>query len=335
MLILSGDIGGTNTRLCINEHIRKYKCADFSSLSAIIKQFSEDEKFQLSEISAACFAVAGPIHKGTAHLTNLPWFVSEQELTLLLDTPYIKLINDFEAIGYGIPTLNDSDLMSLHSTQTMQKPYNDNKDAPIAILGAGTGLGVALIHFHKNIPVISATEGGHVDFAPTSDEQVALLHYLRKKLHRISAERVCSGIGIINIYKFCSDTPLYQQRESPELQRALHQSVDQAATISEYAIIHKDPIALRTLDIFVKIYGSIAGNLALTTLPYQGLYLVGGIAPKLSKVIQKGAFMQQFLDKGRMSPLLKKIPVHICMNTNVGLQGAQNYALKLLTQSNH
>jgi glucokinase len=159
--------------------------------------------------------------------------------------------------------------------------------------------------------------------------QIELLKYMRKKYHRVSLERLVSGPGLINLYYFVKDNPLAAEKENLDLHYALYNNKDTAATISKFATVHKDPMAMRALDLFVQIYGSAAGNLALTTLPYSGLYIAGGIAPKLLSQLTSGRFMEGFSDKGRLSNLLKDIPIYIVLNTHVGLLGAATYAARM------
>ena len=336
MIILSGDIGGTNTRLQLsrfdeqapNSHvifIKKYKSTNYESLADILTLFIAESKIDKKDIASACIAIAGPVIKGEVQLTNLPWFVTEAEIRTVLQTAHVKLINDFESIGYGIETLEFCDI------HTLQKgKYKE--DAPAAIIGAGTGIGVGIILYHKGDTIVCPTEGGHVDFAPVGDDQAGLLQFLRKRLGRISIERVYCGTGMLNIYQYVINDPHATHKESPEMHLAMYKSKDKAATISEFAFKQEDPLALRVIDIFIKVYGSCAGNLALTTLPKRGLFIVGGIAPQMLKQMTDGRFMELFLDKGRMSEILLDIPVHICLNTDVGLQGAERYASKIIGQ---
>ena len=328
MLILSGDIGGTNTRLQLSksEHgklhtlgSQQYINAQFSSLTVIINQFLAQFHTTPAEIHRTCLAVAGPIVNNTVKFTNLPWFVDAVAISRELGTSTVSLINDFQAIGYGIETLTADDLVVLQKG----KP---NSTAPKAVIGAGTGLGVGILTPINDHYQVLATEGGHVNFAPTDDEQVQLLLYLRKKFHRVSTERVVSGIGLTNIYKFVRDNPILGEKEHPELKLASHQNEDIGSLIAEFALQHQDPMALRTLALFIRAYGSAAGNLALTTLCFGGLYLVGGIAPKLLSQLKQNTFLSAFGDKGRMSNLIKDIPIYVVLNTRVGLQGAAVYA---------
>ncbi|GAB4223396.1 MAG: glucokinase [Francisella sp.] len=338
MYILSGDIGGTNTRLEVSLlekgvvqsiAIRKYKGADFNCLSDVIDKFLIEVDL-VGKIDSVCLAVAGFVSNGEVEVTNLPWLVSEQYIAegLDIDRSKVKVINDFEAIGYGIESLDrEKDLVTIQEG----KPDNDNL---CAVVGAGTGLGMCLVSYDKdNKPRVFKTEGGHADFSPVDDEQIELFKFMRKTYHRVSPERFCSGYGIYNIYKYVVRYPLYNQPESKELRRALFSvpDSDKAAIIVKYAIEHKDPSALRTIDIFLSIYGAVAGNLALTSLPFRGLYIAGGIAPRLIKQIKESKFLEKFRDKGRMSSMMKDFPIHIITNTDVGLIGARTYAANLIT----
>lgn len=330
IIALSGDVGGTKTRLQLTKFtadgtsevlaVERYRNSEFGKFRDIISTFL---KAHPSDLHCACIAVAGPITEGCVKLTNLPWHFSEEQICKLLNINKVKFINDFEAIAYGVPLINAEDYHTL-------QPGIPDKNALIAIIGAGTGLGVALVDNTNSHPKVIATEGGHMDFAPADDIQMQLLHHLRKKLHRVSNERIVSGKGIENIYKFMLTTSEYAGHENPQLKHLSHFSTEFAADITRYALEHDDPIALHTLDTFLKCYGAVAGNLALTTLPFAGLYIAGGIAPKLLPQMQDGRFMDAFLDKGRMSNLLLNVPVRIILNTQVGLIGAAYYAAYLI-----
>jgi glucokinase len=330
MLILSCDIGGTNSRLQLTRysnrlefevlHREHFANSDFQSFLQVLSAFLK-EKPLTTKIECACFAVAGPILNGKVQCTNLPWFLDEADLTQELGFT-VKLMNDFEAIGYGLSTLASDNVLSL-------QPGKRDPEGPISLIGAGTGLGIALVHSYQGHSIVTPTEGGHVDFSPTDDEQMQLLSYLRKKHHRVSVERILSGPGLSNVYKFCREFPLYNQQENPQLKFLMHHAADPAADILRYATQEGDPISLRTIDIFIKCYGAASGNLALTTLPRGGLFIVGGIAPKILPLLQDGRFLDSFLDKGRMSSLLKDIPIQIVLDPYIGLQGATNYGYQI------
>ncbi|CAL7960989.1 Glucokinase [Gammaproteobacteria bacterium] len=334
MLVLSGDIGGTRTRMQLTEFtasnvmkaiaVVRYNNSDHSSFIDIINNFFMEAKIKPSEIVSACFGVAGPVANGKVNLTNLPWIIDTNDIKHALKVDKVELINDFMAIGYGISVLKPEDLLTLQVGKS-------HEDGIKAYIGAGTGLGVGFMTCRQGTCLLHSTEGGHVDFAPTDDTQLDLLKYLRKKYHRVSFERVLSGMGLVNIYYFVRDNKIFGEEENLELCSLIKSgsNVDVAAVVAEYAIKHKDIMAIRALDIFMRIYGAAVGNLALTTLPFGGLYVVGGIAPKLLTQIKKGSFLEAFADKGRMSALLKGIPLHIVLYEDIGLQGAAVCARKI------
>jgi glucokinase len=329
MLVLSGDVGGTKTRLQITRFTSqnefevigrdKYFNQEFTSFPEVVRAFFTQHDITPSAIEATCFAVAGPIIEGTVKFTNLPWYVDERQLKQDLGFKNVRLINDFEAIGYGIDTLKNKDYHVLQKGEFV--PHKTR-----AIIGAGTGLGVGISVYNGKYFQVIPTEGGHVDFAPTDEVQMELLQYLHKKLHRVSIERLVSGQGLVNIYKFIRQNPLFNETENPDLKLTLFKEEDTAALISQYATEHHDPMAMRALDLFIRIYGACAGNLALATLPYSGLYIVGGIAPKLLAQLTDGRFLRAYSDKGRMSNLLTTLPIYIVLDTHIGLQGAANFA---------
>jgi glucokinase len=330
MMILSGDIGGTNIRLVLIEVVnnkqkviekKSYKCIDFQNVADIIRHFLKDVNQDLTRIDGACFAIAGPIINDQVKFTNLPWSIDLKQLKHELKQEKIALVNDFQAIGYGITTLNHEDLHSLQEG----KP---EKHGIKAIIGAGTGLGVSFMYWNGTEYVVSPTEGGHMNFAPDDDMQMEILHFLRKKYHRVSNERLLSGPGIVNIYSYFLSLDTIDKLENPDLRFAMHKE-DPAKAITEYAIQHQDPLALQTVDAFINIYGSCAGNLAYTFLPKGGLFIAGGIAIKLIKQITDGRFMRAFSDKGRLSPILSDIPVNVILNSDVGLYGAALLATRL------
>ena len=331
MMVIAGDIGGTNSRfrLCevngvdIKEIFSKtYNSSGYKEFIDIVRQFIEDANINLKDIHSACFAVAGPVVNKSIEVTNLPWFIQQSELEKVLNNKKVRLLNDFSANAYGVETLKATDI------HTLQKGNPDSRCLQ-AVVGAGTGLGVAYVYNYDHQTHVFPTESGHVDYHPVGDEQSELLAFMRRKLHRVSIERILSGPGIYNIYKYVVEHPVYHQKENQELKLKLYNSDQHAAEIVKYALEYEDSMSLRTLDIFIKTYGSVAGNVALSSLPKGGLYVVGGIAPKLLEQISDGRFMESFLDKGRMSNLLKDIPVHIVTNTSIGLHGAALYASRL------
>ena len=273
----------------------------------------------------ACFAIAGPVVNDTCVLTNLAWFLDARRLEQELDIATIHLINDFAAVGYGILGLEDKDLCTLQAATAQT-------DAPIAVIGAGTGLGEGFLIQQAGGYQVFASEGGHADFAPRNELEFQLLQYLRDKydIQRISVERVVSGQGIVALYQFLRDRQV--AHESPEIGEIIRtweretgrteKSVDPAAVIAQAALEKRDRLCEQTLQMFVEAYGAEAGNLALKLLPYGGLYVAGGIAAKILPLIQEGNFLRAFGQKGRVSPLLEKVSVRVVLNPQVGLIGA-------------
>lgn len=342
-VLLAGDIGGTKTILRLVKsgtqpnhpsasfeilHEARYSSREFSDLVPMVRQFlagAEQEHGEAVAPEKACFAIAGPVINDTSKVTNLVWFLETPRLSRELNISKIRLINDFVAVGYGVLGLEPSDLQTLQTG----KPQSD---APIAVIGAGTGLGQGyLVHQPDGYQVYSS-EGGHVDFAPRTPLEFELLQYLLEKhnIHRISVERVVSGQGIVAIYQFLRDRDIAP--ESPEVGAVVRaweheigqrdKSVDPAAAISVAALNKRDRLSEQTMQLFVEAYGAEAGNLALKLLPYGGLYIAGGIAAKILPLLQEDAFLRVFTDKGRMRSLLEQVPVHVVLNPQVGLIGA-------------
>lgn len=344
-LILAGDIGGTKTILRLVEKSPNqswrfldealYKSGEFPDLVPIVQQFLSQVGQQRDKIVApekACFAIAGPVVNDTSSLTNLTWVLDARRLEKELAIPRISLINDFAAVGYGILGLQPQDLYTLQEA-------TPQPEAPIAVIGAGTGLGQGFLIQQYGGYQVFASEGGHADFAPRNELEFQLLQYLRAKydILRISVERVVSGQGIVAIYQFLRDRQFAQ--ESPELAQVMRtweqetgrseKSVDPAAAIAKAALEKRDRLSEQTMTMFIEAYGAEAGNLALKLLPYGGLYVAGGIAAKILPLIQDGHFLQTFGNKGRVSPLLEKVPVHVVLNPQVGLIGAAICASRL------
>lgn len=319
MKLLTGDIGGTNTRLAVYDlaegrlvdgAAEVYPSGDYPSLPAILAAFCGQCG---SVIDAGCFAVAGPVRNGRSEITNLPWVVDAAGIGTAFGWRDVALINDLEAIAWGIDALDDSDCITLNAGEP---DAGGNR----AVIAAGTGLGQAGLcraagHYHP-----FASEGGHADFAPADAEQARLLSWLADKYGHVSWERVVSGPGLVDLYGYCRE-----RRQAP-MPDWLVQAEDPAATISAAALDGRDEACRDALDIFVRCYGAEAGNLALKQMATAGVYLAGGIAPKLLERLQQGDFMQAFTAKGRMGKLLKSIPVRIVINGQVSLLGAAAYA---------
>lgn len=349
-LLLAGDIGGTKTILRLVKaetvfdrpnamlhtlHEARYRSADYPDLAPIVRQFLSEAMAQSGNAWApekACFAIAGPVFNNTSKLTNLTWMLEADRLSKELSIPQVGLINDFAAVGYGILGLEPQDLHTLQAG----KP---DPAAPIGVIGAGTGLGQGFLINHGGDYRVYSSEGGHADFAPRSEIEFQLLRYLLEKhgISRVSAERVVSGMGIVSIYQFLRDRhTATETTEIAEVVRAWEceigqreKSVDPGAAIGSAAVEGRDRLSEQTMQMFIHAYGAEAGNLALKLLPYGGLYIAGGIAAKVLPLILEGGFLRSFLDKGRMTPLLERVPVHVVLNSQVGLIGAALYALKL------
>lgn len=344
-LLLAGDIGGTKTilRLVQTENGQsmhkiyedRYLSKDFPDLVPIVQLFLKTASEKLGETllpQKACFAIAGPVVNNSIQLTNLSWFLDATRLQQELGIASISLINDFAGIGYGVLGVSESNLYTLH-------PGKRQKEAPIAVIGAGTGLGEAfLIQLGEGLKVFG-TEGGHTDFAPRSELEFLLLKYLLEKhnIQRVSVERVVSGQGIVAIYQFLRDREFAS--ESPEVAEVVtaweHQigrsekTVDPAAAIAAAALEKRDRLSEQTMQMFIEAYGAEAGNLALKLLPYGGLYIAGGIAAKIMPLMQEGSFLKAFTNKGRVSPVLEDVPVQIVLSPDVGLIGAAICAARL------
>jgi glucokinase len=325
-MILAGDIGGTKTNLalfdasgespCAPRARGSYASAKYSSLEAILAAFVAEHRPE--KIDAACLAVAGPVVRDEVRATNLVWMVERASLARALGLSRVYLINDLEATAYGVETLPPESLLTLNEGDGFVQGHR-------ALIAAGTGLGMAGIFWDGARFHPMPSEGGHTDFAPRGETQVALLEYLRRKVGgRVSCERVLSGLGLLNIYEFLRDD---QGEEEPAwLAREIETAGDAAAVISRAALAGKAELAVRTLEIFVDVYGAAAGNLALLLKPVGGLYVGGGIAPKILDKLRDGAFMRAYSDKGRMSALAASFPVRIILDDKTALYGAARRA---------
>jgi glucokinase len=324
-MILAGDIGGTKVHLALYNFeggrllpVRDYKfpATQYASLDAVVNAFLTDPD-EKAKIVAACFGCPGPVRDGRLKLTNLPWTLDARELQTSIGIGHIFLINDLEANGYGIPELAAESIFTLHQGDAEATGHQ-------GLIAAGTGLGEALLIWdgktHRPIP----SEGGHCDFAARTDREIAMLQYLRRTLNgRVSAERVVSGLGIKNVYAYLRDV---EKLDEPDWLKHRMATEDPNAVIGECAEDGSSWICFETLKIFCGAYGAEAGNIALKVLATGGMYLGGGIAPKILKTLQNGAFTAAFLDKGRLSALLQAIPVRVILDDSCALLGAAAYA---------
>ncbi|MGW8228468.1 MAG: glucokinase [Gammaproteobacteria bacterium] len=316
MPILAADIGGTSTRLLLKDGTETVAEQDFpsqnySDLNSILQRFLTAHA--PVPPNAACLAVAGPVRHGRARVTNLPWVVHEAEISDAFAIPRVRIINDFEAIGYGLASLEPSDFHQLQ----MGLP---DAIGTRALIGAGTGLGVAIVTRCGDRWVVLPGEGGHVDFAPRNATQQALLDYLLQQTARVSVEMLLSGPGLERIYEFIC----FQHDIDPDSARR------SAASISSTALMGMDPLAVKTLELFVEIYGAQAGNLALISLATGGVFIAGGIAPKILSLLDSERFINAFCDKSPMHDLLRSMPIRVVLNTRCGLLGAVQVASDLV-----
>jgi glucokinase len=306
MRYLAGDVGGTKTLLrCVDERgaidcERRFDSGAFATFDELLRVFLHD----LPETPrTACFAVAGPVFGQRAEITNLGWTIDSESIAGSFGIHAVSLINDFFAVALGVPLLEEGDVLPLHEGAR-------DRTAPIAILGAGTGLGEAIVTVYDGRFHVIPTEGGHCDFAPQDEEQARLFIHLHQKLGHVSWERLLSGEGIVSIYSFLGGSPM------------------DPAEIAERAAAG-DPRAAHTFEIFVDLYGAEAGNMALRILARGGVFLAGGIAAKNIPWFTDGRFVEAFLRKGRFRPLLETIPVDLIVNEQVGLLGAVEAARRM------
>jgi glucokinase len=320
-MILAGDVGGTKVHLGLYDFVdgrlecsreRRYAAGEYSGLEEIVKEFLGS-----LQVTAACFGVPGPVRDGRLRLTNLPWTLDSRKLAANLSITHLFLINDLEANGYGVAELSTEQIYTLSEGDPSQIGNR-------ALIAAGTGLGESLLIWngHNHIPYPS--EGGHADYAPRNEDEIDLLRFLKQKYQgRISFERVISGPGLTNIYEFLREV---RGLDEPAWLSERIAAEDPNAVITELALAAKSEICERALEIFVSAYGAEAGNLALKLLSVGGVYVGGGIAPRILEKLRDGAFMRAFTDKGRLSPLLENMPVRIILESRAALLGAAAYA---------
>jgi glucokinase len=320
-MILAGDIGGTNARLAYfqpqNGHLqlvseRVFPSREYSELGDIVSKFLSDST---TRPEVACFGVAGPVHNGRVEVSNLPWVIEQSRLAKQIKLPATLLINDLEANAWGIGALGSQDLVPLNHVV----PSNGNQ----AVIAPGTGLGEAGLFWNGSQHQVFACEGGHADFAPQGDLQIELLRFLARRHGHVSYERALSGPGLVNIYEFLREKGCGV--EPSEFAAQLSHG-DAAALISHAAMEGTNPLAERALDLWVSVYGAEAGNLALKTMAAGGVFLGGGISPKILPKLTGPLFMNAFLEKGRLRALLESIPVQVITNDKTALLGAARCA---------
>jgi glucokinase len=325
-MILAGDIGGTKTVIAHYEksgddllqlRAATYPSRDYQSLEAILAAYLKVSPGVAPRVG--CFGVAGTVLDGKCQTTNLPWQLDEQTLARAIGAPRVRLLNDLEATGYGILQLPTAELCVLNPGS------RSDRRGHAAVIAAGTGLGEAILYWDGQRHHPMASEGGHVDYAPRTDQEIELLRYLRAKIGgRVSIERVLSGPGFYDIYCFLRDSG--HTAESPEVAARLR-TEDPNPTITRLGLAKADPLSVAALELFSTLYGAEAGNLALKCLATGGVFVGGGIAPKILPVLQDGSFLRGFTDKGRFTGLMKSIEVSVALNPAAALIGAAYYAL--------
>ena len=324
-MILAGDIGGTKTILGLFEEAgdqlraareETYPSREYAALEEVLERFLQ--RGGRPSLRAACFGVAGAVVEGCCKTTNLPWELDEAPLARTVGVSRIKLLNDLEAAAYGMLHLDSMDLCVLQTGL--------EREGNIAVIAAGTGLGEAIMYWDGEQYHPMASEGGHADFAPQTDMEVELLFYLRREFGHVSYERLVSGPGLFNIYRYLRDSGYAE--EPPWLREKLTSS-DPNEIISQVGLASGHPLCTVTLDLFSTIYGAEAGNLALKCLAVGGVYVGGGITPKILPKLQDGTFIRAFVAKGRFAELMRTIPVTVALTPRAPLVGAAYYALML------
>lgn len=320
-MILAGDIGGTKVNLAFfgedlrlkPENLASYPSREYSSLAQIAQEFLSDRK---ARVQYACFGIAGPVKHGRVSVTNLPWVIVDTELTQTLGVKHTWLINDLEANALGIYGLDRSDFVTLNAGE-------EHAVGNTAIIAAGTGLGEAGLYWDGNRHLPVASEGGHTDFAPRTDLDLELFRYLRDRFGHVEWESVLSGPGQVHIYEFLRDT---KRGEEPPWLAAEMRAEEPPRVITSAALDKKSDLCVQALDLFVDYYGMEAANLALKVLATGGVYLGGGIAPKIVDKLKDGSFMKAFFGQNRLKDLLQAMPVRVIMNDKTALIGAARFA---------
>ena len=321
--VLSGDIGGTKINLGlfvkgkerpVPKVIETFASQNAPDLEHIIRQFLEIHPVPVTQ---ACFGIAGPVIKGKSKITNLPWSISEDRIKKTFDFNHVRLVNDLTATAMAIPLLNKDELYPLNRAASI-------KEQNLALIAPGTGLGKAMLIYQNGRYLPVPSEGGHADFAPNNEAEMKLWQYLYQHYGHVSIERVVSGSGLVNIYNWLNDSGRFSE---PEWLKQKRKQTDPAKAITEAGLADKDPGCVEALNMFVSILGAVAGNLALTGVTTGGVYLGGGIPPKILSKLTENNFIDAFTNKGRFKSFLEKIPVKVVLNDKAALIGAAYCAM--------
>ncbi|MFC1883955.1 glucokinase [Thermodesulfobacteriota bacterium] len=323
--VLAGDIGGTKTNLGlfkiegslpVQSVVRKFASRNESGLEKIIERFLQIYDVH---VESACFGIAGPVIRGRCRTTNLPWDVSEKKIIKRFGWDHAKLVNDLEAMAFGIPRLSGTEVYSLNKKRI-------KRDESFSLIAPGTGLGMVLSLRHDGKYIMIPSEGGHAGFSPDSKEECYLWESLHKRYGHVSLERVLSGPGLLNIFMWLRDKRRYKE---PKWLSERMKRVDPAMAITQAAMENRTPICVKTLETFVSALGSAAGNLALTGMTLGGVYLGGGIPAKILPLLKSGRFMRSFVDKGRFTDILREIGVRVVLDEKASLSGAAHIAFNM------
>jgi glucokinase len=323
-MLLAGDIGATKTNLAlfagggklVSQTQATFKSAGYPSLTAVVQEFLRNTG---GEIERAVFGVAGPVIKGRSDATNLPWVISEEDLQQALGVTEARLLNDLEATAYGVPHLVETDLYTLNDAAA--------RSGTKAVIAPGTGLGEAVLLYQDEHYHVIPSEGGHTDFGPTNLFEIELLRYMMGKFGHVSYERIASGKGMPNIYGYLKENHFAE--EIPHVAEAFRRGKDPTPVIVKAAMKGTCELSIATLNAFVSILGAEAGNLALKVMATGGIYLGGGIPPKILTKLRDGTFMAAFVNKGRFAEMLAQIPVYVILNEQTALLGAAAFGLTL------
>lgn len=323
--VLAGDIGGTKTFLGLFDIVEDrlelaregaFENTRFGGIDEVISGFLKKDGG--SGIAAASFGIAGPVIENRSTLTNLPWVIDGSEISKRFGIKKLGLMNDLVATAWSVDVLSGDDISTLQAGR--------KKAGNSALIAAGTGLGEAVLFWDGTTHTPSGSEGGHADFAPRNDVEIELLEYLMGFWDHVSYERVLSGPGLVTVYNFFKDK---RGGKEPAYLTERIREEGAAPAISEEAIAGKDENCRDAMELFVSIYGAEAGNLALKSMAVDGVYIGGGIAPKIIKALEGGLFIESFRQKGRFEELLSEIPVNVILNEKAGLQGAAVYAASI------